>query len=361
VTTAGQRYSAGYLSIAVMLVTQIGCVSSANSGPTITTPLADNRGVAIPEGAGGDLAKKQPVVFLDIKTIDSCKDAKAKLDPGAIQLARTVVEAQLPRMKRFTVYSIYNDAGIRKGRELGDTGIAAEVDQEQLPAPDLLLNITATINSEMNEDKTQAKQLVVCTASVTYTLTDAKGKVLADTQYASGTIKTPSPKPGEKLSEMRNVREITRYYDPSTKQWRSAGGFDPSNPEGAAALVRQTLDSPLKGLVAKLAMALPLTTQVTGISGSKSMFSVGAGQRNGIFRGGKVVVWYSDGDFSYPIAETTAEPTVDKCNLKIVSWNDGDADAKPIIDKIKSKGIDDIKGKLWATTEGIPIEEMLAP
>jgi hypothetical protein len=219
-------------------------------------------------------------------------------------------------------------------RELGDTGIAAEVDQEQLPAPDLLLNITATINSEMNEDKTQAKQLVVCTASVTYTLTDAKGKVLADTQYASGTIKTPSPKPGEKLSEMRNVREITRYYDPSTKQWRSAGGFDPSNPEGAAALVRQTLDSPLKGLVAKLAMALPLTTQVTGISGSKSMFSVGAGQRNGIFRGGKVVVWYSDGDFSYPIAETTAEPTVDKCNLKIVSWNDGDADAKPIIDKI---------------------------
>ena len=140
-TTAGQRYSAGYLSIAVMLVTQIGCVSSANSGPTITTPLADNRGVAIPEGAGGDLAKKQPVVFLDIKTIDSCKDAKAKLDPGAIQLARTVVEAQLPRMKRFTVYSIYNDAGIRKARELGDTGIAAEVDQEQLPAPDLFLKL----------------------------------------------------------------------------------------------------------------------------------------------------------------------------------------------------------------------------
>jgi hypothetical protein len=162
---------------------------------------------------------------------------------------------------------------------------------------------------------------------------------------------------------MPNVRKTVRIYDPDARQWKIAGGFSlAKDEEGSSGLVKQTLADPLKGLVSKLALALPVTTQVTAINPSKTQFAVRAGQKNGIFKGTKVVVWCDQDDFSYAIADTVAEPTADKSNLKIVSWNDADPDAKEIIAKIKSGGIpDDLKDKIWATTEGIPIEEMLAP
>lgn len=325
-------------------------------------PAALAGSVSIPAGAGGQLAKKQPVILMDIETVDACKDPTLKLDPAAIQIARMQVEAQLPRMKRFTVYSLYNDAAGRKARQLGDTGIAAEVDESQLPAADLRLNIVATVNVERNSDKSKAEEWVVCTASITYTLTDADGKVLTDTPEASGTIRTPPPPAGAALGDMPNVRKRVFRYDPVEDQWKFKGGFEPSDPESASALVRKTVESPLKGLVAKLAIALPVTTPVTGLSPSKTQFSVRAGQRNGLFKGTKVVVWYEEGDFSYAIAEAVAEPTMEKANLRIVKWNESDPEAKDIVVQLKSGGFTDaMKDKLWATTEGIPIEEMLAP
>ncbi len=308
------------------------------------------------------MAKKQPVILMDIETIDACKDATVKLDPAAIQVARMQVEAQLPRMKRFTVYSLYNDAAGRKARQLGDTGIAAEVEESQLPAADLRLNIVATVNVERNSDKSKAEEWVVCTASITYTLTDASGKVVDDTPEASGTIRTPAPLAGQDMEKMPNVRKRIFRYNPSEKKWEFKGGFEPNDPESAAALVRQAVESPLKGLVAKLAIALPVTTPVTGLNPSKTQFVVRAGQRNGIFKGTKVVVWYEQGDFSYAIAEAVAEPTMEKANLKIVKWNESEPEAKDIVDQLKSGGFTDaMKDKLWATTEGIPLEEMLAP
>jgi hypothetical protein len=319
--------------------------------------------VSIPEGAGSQIAKRQPVLILGIEDVqDTSKDADLKLDAKSLQAAKAMVEAMLPRMKRFTVYSVYNDGGIRKGRELSDTGLAAEMDPGQIPPADLYLNITAAINSEVNVDKTQAEEYVVCTATVIYTLTDDKQKVLEDTQHASGTIRSPKPGAGQSMKDMKNVRTRVRMFDPASGKWRFMGGFDPKDSASATALVRQTIEDPLKGLVAKLALALPVTTQVTAINPSKTQFAVRAGQKNGIFKGTKVVVWCDQGDFSYAIAETVAEPTADKSNLKVVSWNDADPDAKEIIAKIKAGGIpDDLKDKIWATTEGIPIEEMLAP
>lgn len=327
-----------------------------------TSPAALAGGISIPEGAGGALARKQPVILMDIETVDACKDATLKLDPAAIQVARLQVEAQLPRMKRFTVYSVYGDAAGRKARQLSDTGIAAEVEESQLPAADLRLNITATVNVERNSDKSKSEEWVVCTASITYTLTDSKGKVLDDTPHASGTIRTPPPQAGQKLEDMTNVRKRVFRYDPTADKWKFMGGFEPSDPESAAALVRKTVESPLKGLVAKLAMALPVTTEVTALNPSKTQFAVKAGQRNGIFKGTRLIIWCEQDDFTYAIADTVAEPTMDKANLKIVAWNEADPDARAIIDQLRSGGIGDgLRGKLWATTEGIPLEEMLAP
>ncbi len=367
VVPTGRAATTGSAVLGVVLASLLSCESAPTvaSRPTGTrqSVLGAVRGgnVSIPEGAGSDLAKKQPVIVMDIQSVPG-KGAD-QLHPSAIQVARAQVEAQLPRMKRFTVYSRYNDAGYRKAQEEGDTGIAKEVDESQLPAPDLFLNITATINVEENVDNTKGIVWTVCTANVAYTLTDSSRKVLTDTQYASGMIPTPPPAKGQSLEDMPNVRKTVRIYDPAARQWKIAGGFNlAKDEEGSSGLVKQTLADPLKGLVSKLALALPVTTQVTAINPSKTQFAVRAGQKNGIFKGTKVVVWCDQDDFSYAIADTVAEPTADKSNLKIVSWNDADPDAKEIIAKIKSGGIpDDLKDKIWATTEGIPLEEMLAP
>ncbi len=317
--------------------------------------------VSIPEGAGGTLAKRQPVVVMDVTSVG--QGADGVLHPNSLQLARVLVEAQLPRMKRFTVYSIYNDGGFRKAQELGDTGIAKQVDESQLPAADLFLNIAVTMNVETNFDDLDGDVLTVCTATIAYNLTDSSRKVLTDTRYASGTLRTPPPPKGRKLEDMPNVRKTIRVLDPDVGKWQEKGGFKRNGSEAESnGLVRQTMEDPLKGLVARLALALPVTTQVTGLNGTKTQFSVRAGLSNGIFKGTKVVVWCEQGDFSYAIAETVAEPTMDKSGLRIVAWNDADPDAKAIIDRIRSDGIPpDLKDSLWATTEGIPLEEMLAP
>jgi len=350
----------------VLLLNSCAATQARASGSMLVataTASPSHRGsVSIPEGAGGDLAKKQPVLFLKVKALDSCKEARYKLSEQTIKLVNSEVEAQIARMKRFSVYSIYNKGGQDLAREMGDLGLAREMDTGQLPSPDAILNVEAMINTEENFDKTQAEKLVVCTATVVYNLTDSTGKILSDTQHASGTIRTPKPEGNQKLEDMKNVRRIVQRYDAVTDEWKEVGGFDPRNPEVANALVKQTIEEPLKGLVGRLALALPVTTQVTGLNASKTTFAIRAGQKNGVFKGTKVVVWCEQGDFTYPIASTVAEPVMDKSNLKIVSWNDADPDAKEIIAKIKSGGIpDDLKDKIWATTEGIPLEEMLAP
>jgi hypothetical protein len=317
--------------------------------------------ITIPEGAGGDLAKRQLAVLAEIEAVQDPK-SQFQVSKDTLQAARLMIEAQLPRMKRFTVYSIYNEGAGRKVRELADTGLAKDVEAEELPEFDLFLNISAIARVERNIDKTRAQEWVVCAVNLVYTLTDKSKKVLTDTQYASGTITTPAPKPGESLDNMRNVRKIEKEFDPVAKKWVFIAGFDPNDESSTSALVKQTIQDPLKGLAARLALALPITTQVTSLNPSKTQFAVRAGQRNGLFKGTEVVVWCEQGDFSYPIASAIAEPTMEKSNLKIVSWNEEDPEAREIIAKIKSGGIpDDSKGKIWATTKGIPLEEMLAP
>jgi hypothetical protein len=261
-------------------------------------------------------------------------------------------------MKRFTVYSIYNDAAGRKVRELQDAGMMEDSDPSQLPPPDLLLNITATLNAQKQESM-KATVVVDYTLTVLYTLTDAKGKVLDDTPDASGSIRSPNPSDPDAVKI--GQREFTLTFNRKTGKEEYRGGFDPKNPDSGASVVRNLMADINKGLAARLAIALPLTTEVTGLNGSKTKFSIRSGQKDGVFKGTKVVVWMSDGDFSYAIASASAEPVADKANLNIVEWNDSDPDAAEIVRKLKESGFDAFKGKLFATTTDIPMAEMLSP
>jgi len=221
------------------------------------------------------------------------------------------------------------------------------VDEKQLPEPDLFLNITTTLNCETNPVK--HGQMLTFKDTLIYNMTDKFKKVLDDTPEASGTIVA--------IAERKTIQEMNL----ETNKIEYKGAFIPGDQESQANVIRALSADLLKGLAARLAKALPITTQVTNINPSKTMFSVRAGQKNGIFKGTEMVVWVSVDDFAYAIASGEAEPQSDKSNIKNLKWNESNPDAKAIVDKIKAEGLKDFKEKTWATSVGIPLKEMLAP
>ena len=339
------------IACSISLMSSTIFASFPEAPPAVTetqSPKAISDDIAVPPGAGSKLARNQLVVFLNISTIDAIKDAQFKFSKESLQIANIELEALLPRMKRFTVYSIYGDGAERKARELSDTGEMKTVDAKQLPKPDLFLNITTTLNCETNPVK--HGQMLTFKDTLIYNLTDSSKKVLDDTPEASGTI----------VAEPA-TRQVIQKMNLETNKIEYMGAFIPGDQESQASVIRDLSASILKGLAARLAIALPITTQVTGINPSKTMFSVRAGQKNGIFKGTEMVVWVSVDDFNYAIASGEAEPTSDKSNIKILKWNESNPDAKAIVDKIKAEGLKDFKETTWATSVGIPLKEMLAP
>ena len=335
-------------SFCLLASTLLACLPEAL--PAVAEPRSNKpnfQDISLPEGAGSALAKKQLVVFLNISAIDAIKDAQFKFSKESLQIANIELEALLPRMKRFTVFSIYGDGAERKARELGDTGEMKTVAEKQLPEPDLFLNITTTLNCETNPVK--HGQMLTFKDTLIYNMTDKDKKVLDDTPEASGTIVA--------IAERKTNQEMNL----ETNKIEYKGAFIPGDQESQANVIRALSADLLKGLAARLAKALPITTPVTGINPSKTMFSVRAGQKNGIFKGTEMVVWVSVDDFNYAIASGEAETTSDKSNIKILKWNESNPDAKAIVDKIKAEGLKDFKETTWATSVGIPLKEMLAP
>jgi hypothetical protein len=335
-------------SFCLLASTLLACLPEAL--PAVAEPRSNKpnfQDISLPEGAGSDLAKKQLVVFLNISAIDAIKDAQFKFSKESLQIANIELEALLPRMKRFTVYSIYGDGAERKARELSDTGEMKTVDEKQLPKPDLFLNITKTLNCEVSH--IENGDLLAFKDTLIYNMTDSSKKVLDDTPEASGTIIAAC------------TREVTQKLNSKTHQIEYVGAYKPGDQESQANVIRALSADLLKGLAARLAKALPITTQVTNINPSKTMFSVRAGQKNGIFKGTEMVVWVSVDDFTYAIASGEAEPKSDSSNIKNLKWNESNPDGKAIVDKIKAEGFNDFKEKIWATSVGIPLKEMLAP
>ena len=330
-------------SFCLLASTLLACLPEAL--PAVAEPRSNKpnfQDISLPEGAGSDLAKKQLVVFLNISAIDAIKDAQFKFSKESLQIANTEIATLLPRLKRFTVYSIYGDGAERKARDLSDTGEMKPVDEKQLPKPDLFLNIEIMLSCEKNQ--IEHGQLLAFKQTLVYSLTDA-----VKSHKGGGTIVVTA------------TREVIQRFNSKTREIEYVGAFMPGDQDSQANVIRALSADLLKGLAARLAFSLPITTQVTALNPSKTMFSVRAGEDNGIFKGTEMVVWVSVDDFNYAIASGEAEPTSDKSNIKIVKWNESNPDAKAIVDKIKAEGLKDFKETTWATSVGIPLKEILGP
>jgi hypothetical protein len=309
--------------------------------------------LSLPHGAGGALARKQAVLYLQVEVIDQTRDPEMKFSVGALAAAKAELEALMPRMKRFTVYSVFNDGAKRLVRDLTDIGEMDGGAASRLPAADALLNVTLTLNCEkakmsgkgagdhtLDEIRRYRETLV-------YNLTDRNGRILDDTPEASG----------ELYDELR--RDVGRLVNLQSGKVEYAAGFDPSDEASQAAIVREMTQKLNVGLSARLALAIPLTADVTAINPTGTAFSFSKGSRHGVYRGGEVVVWARTGDFDYVIADTVSEPTADRATLKVVRWNTDDPEAARIVQELRNQPDAVKRHQLFGTTKSIPVKEQV--
>lgn len=309
--------------------------------------------LSLPGGAGGALARKQAVLYLQVEVIDQTRDPEMKFSVGALAVAKAELESLMPRMKRFTVYSVFNDGAKRLVRDLSEIGEMDNGAASRLPAADVLLNVTMTLNCEKAKMSGPGKgdhtldEIRRYRETVVYTLTDRNGRILDDTPEASGTLSHP----------LR--RDVGRLVNLQTGKVEYKGGFDPSDEASQAAIVREMTQALNEELSEVLALAIPLTADVTAINSTGTAFSFSKGSRHGVYRGGEVVVWARTGDFDYVIADTVSEPTADRATLKVVRWNTDDPAAARIVHELRNQPDAVKRHQLFGTTKSIPEKEQV--
>lgn len=304
----------------------------------------------LPEGAGDELAYKQPVLFMSIDVIDQTSDPELKFSAGALAAARVELESLMPRMKRFKFYSVFNTAGKQLARELAEIGEIKDVSGAALPAPDAFLNVNLTVNCEKatfsgrNDGDTTLDERRKYEETLFFNLTDAQGRIL-DVRESSGTLVTAPL-----------FKDIGRIVDLETGKVKFKAAFNPADEVSQAAVIRELTRDLNKKLASLLARCIPLTAEVTSINPSGTAFVMDRGGQHGVYPGGQVTVWARIGDFDYAIAETISEPTAARTTLRVQRWNSGDPEAARVVRELQSDPNAIKRYKMFGTTTSIPAD-----
>jgi hypothetical protein len=299
----------------------------------------------LPKNAGSPMASKQVVLYMKIETTHS---GAVALTPGAEQSLNTFIEAQVPRLKRFQVYGVYNTGARRLAEEMADQGRMAATEAKELPAADVTLNISVDIQTEENvfagaKDPFDGKpkdSVIVYKVDTKASLQDSSGRVLTSQNYI-GMVR-------------RDIVEL-RKAD-GTRQF--VGGFDPKNGENVNAAIQAAARKVLTDIAALLGETYPVTGRVMGMSASGARMSIDKGVEQGLTNETQMVIWADDeAGVATALAYANCEALDGRSTLNIYGWNTSSPDASPIISKIQ-KDPSLVKGmNMYATSIGIPVPE----
>ncbi|MEI7657733.1 MAG: hypothetical protein WCK33_06665 [Phycisphaerae bacterium] len=299
----------------------------------------------LPKNAGSEKAQKQIVLYMKISTTRS---GPVALTPGAEQSLNNFIEAQVPRLKRFKVYGVYNTGARRLVEEMADQGRMAASESGELPAADALLNISIDIQTETNvfagaKDPTDGKPkdtVVVYKVDTKASLQDSTGRVLTSQNFVG--------------IGSRDVVEIRK--PDGSRQF--VGGFDPNDPGNVNTVLQSAARKVLTDIAAMLGETYPVTGRVTGMSASGGRMSMDKGVEQGLTNETQVVVWADDDDgVATALAYANCEALDGRSTLNIWGWNTSSPDASPIIAKIQKDPASVKSMKMYATSIGLPVPE----
>lgn len=329
----------------------IGCASSIAqdevSQKNTATPKGARSGdlaipagrIAIPMNAETKYSMRTLVLYLDITTTNS---GSVELSPGGLQAMKIYIESELPRLKRFKIYSLFNDGAYRLVKDLEDEGEIEYQGEQTLPKADLYLNLSMDVQVELNEgsgksgrEKTEIYYTIVTSAN----LTGKSREVVGAHNFKSNA-----------------VRQLVEILNPMTGERTYRGGFNPTDPDNVNKVIQQAARKQLVDLGLWLGRKYPITCDVTGLSKTATRMGGNQGVENGLRNDVDVVIWGEDEiGIATALAAATVEARANKSTFNISRWNTEEPDAVPMINEFKADPSLAKGASLRATTYSMPI------
>lgn len=330
------------------LGTTLGFAGAANAQhkPT-TTPKGSKSGdlcssgapIAIPKNANNAFSKRSLAMYLQITTT---KSGSIDLSPGALQAMKNYIESELPRLKRFKVYSVFNDGARRLTEDLQDLGDVEYQPTSAMSAPDLHLNISIDIQVEFGRGDAENRPDEIYYRSV------------MSVGVADG--KTNELIAGQNF-EAKQSRLARMAFNPATRKKEFSGGFDPNDLDNQNKVLQQLTRKQLINLALFLGREYPITCNVTTLSRTLTRFGGDQGHENGLRPDVDMVIWGNDDGLPTALAAASIEPVAGESSMTICRWNIGEPDAGLWIEEIKGDRKTVSELGLMATTSSMPLPE----
>lgn len=335
----------------LLTATFSGCVSGVpdakpNYSQTDRRKLSRDTVMKLP-GAVNEGNYRSLVISVDIKDIQGLRNGENSPEMCDIitEFARTRLEVEMAKLKRFTVVAVHNTAAARQAEKLSEVGqVTMPTSANPPPTVDLTLN-SKLLATRTRIPASSDKDYFVFQVQGDYTLNVHSDKLTAGD--SSATIDSA----GTISDALKSVGKCTAEAVYNGGQF--IGGH---RPEDDRERVYEAAMRSLADLANQLGNRYPVGGKISAILGER--MSVQAGSKHGIGVGQQMAVYFkTKSNIRIPLAYAEATPSPMTSDLVVWRWNTDDKTARQIIRQIQDDPdwLSKHDGELWAVSYGMAI------
>lgn len=220
----------------------------------------------------------------------------------------TRLQTEMAKLKRFSIFSAFNNGGrtfFKSLEDVGDANMSGEVNMRQL---DLVLTLNLMLTMEKHERATD--NLLIYEVEVDANCEDLKTREVKFAEKAKG-----------------QVRRVEKISLTGTRM----GGY---NQDDVRQAFQQAALKAISIIANKLGNYYPVGGRITGLLGDR--MTLDRGFEQGVGQDMQMVIYTPISGVDVPIAIAEASPADKTANLKVWRWNLEDPYAKQIIAQISN-------------------------
>ncbi|MEG2465778.1 MAG: hypothetical protein RSB14_07155, partial [Kiritimatiellia bacterium] len=243
----------------------------------------------------------------------------------------TRLQTEMAKLKRFTIYSAHNRAGVTFFEALADVDDTAKLrEPTETRDIDLVLSGRVTVTKERQDRHNDT--LLIYEVECDFSCEDLKTHTVKFAEKAKG----------------RTVRKQILSFS-----GQKMAGYSDADESQA---ITQAAMKALAVVANKLGNTYPVGGKITGISSSGDRMQLAAGFEDGIGNKQQCVIFVNDGGVDVPLALAEAAPGEKGSNLSLYKWNRSDGDAEPLIEALKKSPRTFLnENKLYAVGYGLSV------
>lgn len=310
-----------------------GCETpEGNLEPTLTTfsrEQLERRKIQLPANYSTQNFRKMclGVAFETLGGVDKKTGAPLAIDKDLSARLQT----EMAKLKRFTVFSAHNEAGVMTFKALEDVDKSVKLQKtDSAPTIDYILNARVTVTKERQDRYNDV--LIIYEVECDFNCEELKTRTVKFAEKAKG-------RTARKQIFSITGQAIAGYQETEEKQ-----------------AITQAAMKALAMVANKLGNTFPVGGRVTACTSSGTRMTIDKGFEDGIGKNQQCVVFVNDGGVDVPIALAEAAPSTDSSNLEIYRWNYPDNDASILIKQFRANPRDFLNSnKAYAVGYGMPV------